>query len=90
MLELIEIKSEVEQEVKAMPPDKARFESHDTSPATDDVGNSPGNKYMGPERRREDRRQKTDRREDVRFDLKATDRRQKDGRRHNDAAPKFW
>jgi len=45
---------------------------------------------MGPERRRDNRRQAVDRRVDVRFDPKASDRRQKDGRRENDAAPKFW
>jgi hypothetical protein len=42
------------------------------------------------ERRRVDRRQTTDRRGDVRFDLNTSDRRQKEGRRHNDAATKFW
>ena len=27
---------------------------------------------------------------DVRFEIDKSDRRQKDGRRHDDAAPKFW
>ena len=86
MLELIE----VEQEDRAMPPDKAVFGSHDTSPVTYDIDDPTTRKYGGPERRRIDRRQSADRRGDVRFDLNASDRRQKVGRRHNDAAPKFW
>ncbi len=73
-----------------MPPDKALFESHDVGAATSEINDVHAKKYMGQERRREDRRQHIDRRDDVRFDLKASDRRQKDGRRHSDAAPKFW
>ena len=73
-----------------MPSDKVLFESHDTGSVTSEVGDVRAKKYMGAERRHEDRRQAVDRREDVRFDLKAEDRRQKPGRRHGDAAPKFW
>lgn len=47
-------------------------------------------KYMGPERRRENRRSGHDRRLDVRFELSAEDRRQSHGRREGDNAPHFW
>lgn len=73
-----------------MPPDKAIFGSQDTGPATFGTEEPGQKKYMGPERRRDNRRQATDRRIDVRFDPKASDRRQQTGRRNNDAAPKFW
>ena len=73
-----------------MPPDKALFGSRDTNPVTSGIHDVPGKKYTGQERRRVDRRQTTDRRGDVRFDMNTSDRRQKEGRRHNDAAPKFW
>jgi hypothetical protein len=86
MLKLIEI----EEEDGAMPPDKTLFESHDTSPATGEINEAQAKKYMGQERRRVDRRQSQDRRVDVRFEVDKSDRRQKNGRRHNDAAPNFW
>ena len=85
MLELIE-----KEEDGTMPPDKAIFGSQDTSPATFGTEEPGEKKYMGPERRRDNRRQAVDRRVDVRFDPKASDRRQQTGRRNNDAAPKFW
>ena len=85
MLELIE-----KEEDGTMPPDKAIFGSQDTSPATFGTEEPGQKKYMGPERRRDNRRQAVDRRVDVRFDPKASDRRQQTGRRNNDAAPKFW
>ena len=85
MLELIE-----KEEDGTMPPEKALFGSQDTSPATFGSEEPGQKKYMGPERRRDNRRQAVDRRVDVRFDPKASDRRQQDGRRQNDAAPKFW
>lgn len=47
-------------------------------------------KYMGPERRHENRRSGHDRRYDVRFELSAEDRRQSHGRREGDNAPTFW
>jgi hypothetical protein len=86
MLELIEI----EEEDGAMPPDKALFGSRETSPISSEINDVHAKKYMGQERRRVDRRQQTDRRDDVRFEMNSSDRRQKEGRRHNDAAPKFW
>jgi len=73
-----------------MPPDKAVFGSHDTRPITYDTDDLHTKKYTGPERRRNDRRQQADRRGDVRFEVSSSDRRQKIGRRHTDAAPKFW
>ena len=73
-----------------MSPDKALFGSRDTGPATSEINDVQAKKYMGQERRRVDRRQSQDRRVDVRFELDKSDRRQKNGRRHNDAAPKFW
>jgi hypothetical protein len=86
MLELIEIG----EEDGAMPPDKALFGSRETSPISSEINDVHAKKYMGQERRRVDRRQNADRRDDVRFEVNTSDRRQKDGRRHNDAAPKFW
>jgi hypothetical protein len=86
MLELIEIG----EEDGAMPPDKALFGSRETSPISSEINDVHAKKYMGQERRRVDRRQQTDRRDDVRFEVNSSDRRQKEGRRHNDAAPKFW
>jgi hypothetical protein len=86
MLELIEI----EEEDGAMPPDKALFGSRETSPISSEINDVHAKNYMGQERRRVDRRQQTDRRDDVRFEMNSSDRRQKEGRRHNDAAPKFW
>ena len=86
MLTLIEM----EEEDGAMPPDKALFGSRETSPISSEINDVHAKKYMGQERRRVDRRQQTDRRDDVRFEVNTSDRRQKEGRRHNDAAPKFW
>ncbi len=40
--------------------------------------------YIGPERRREDRRSNTDRRESVRFEVNNADRRKNFGRRSTD------
>ena len=70
--------------------DKAQFGTLDISPGaavTDDAGNK---KYVGTERRRENRRQKQDRRVDVRFEPGKEDRRQRSGRREDDATPTFW
>jgi len=47
-------------------------------------------KYLGIERRVENRRKAQDRRVDVRFDLTKTDRRQNSGRREEDIDLKFW
>ena len=73
-----------------MPPDKSIFEARDPGPVTHHVENKNAKKYMGPERRRDNRRVKNDRRGDVRFDLKASDRRENPGRREDDKLPKFW
>jgi hypothetical protein len=70
---------------------KAHFESRDVAPPTYDPADTKNpKKYMGPERRRENRRGGHDRRQDVRFELNKEDRRQRSGRRHDDKAPKFW
>ncbi len=78
-----------------MPPEnkahKAHFEVRDVSPATFDPADKKNpKKYMGPERRRENRRSGKDRRTDVRFELNKEDRRQSHGRRHDDKSPQFW
>ncbi|MBQ0797999.1 MAG: hypothetical protein KBT63_01855 [Porticoccaceae bacterium] len=52
---------------------------------TDDT--KPG-EYTGPDQRRTTRRESTDRREDIRFDIKNDDRRDKRGRRKEDNL--FW
>ena len=56
----------------------------------DDTGadNSKPEKYTGPDQRRTTRRENTDRREDIRFDIKNDDRRNKRGRRKEDNL--FW
>ena len=46
-------------------------------------------KYMGPERRRVNRRTGNERRSSVRFDLTG-DRRGGGGRREDDGGPRFW
>ena len=83
-----------------MPPDnkarnKALFEARDVSPASYDPkdpkeSTGPRKKYMGPERRRDNRRSGHDRRQDVRFELNKEDRRKSQGRRRDDETPKFW
>jgi hypothetical protein len=75
-----------------MPPqEKAHFEARDVSPATYDPKDEKSTrKYMGPERRRENRRSGHDRRNDVRFELNKEDRRKSQGRRHDDKSPQFW
>ena len=73
--------------------DKSVFESKDTHPqfAVKEVGGEKSDEYKGPERRREDRRANQDRRVDVRFDLKATDRRENPGgRRQDDVSVKYY
>ena len=47
-------------------------------------------KYDGVDRRMENRRQGTDRRVDVRFNITKQDRRESAGRRAEDVLPKFW
>ena len=75
-----------------MPPEeKAHFEARDVSPTTyDPTDKKNPKKYMGPERRRENRRSGHDRRLDVRFEPSKEDRRKNHGRRHSDKSPDFW
>jgi hypothetical protein len=74
----------------ASTPKKASFYAKDPAPFTSDTSKSTKKKYMGEERRRGNRRKGQSRRNDVRFDLTKTDRRQSDGRRELDATVKFW
>jgi hypothetical protein len=69
---------------------KASFYAKDPTPASSDPLKTGKKKYMGVERRRENRRKGQNRRGDVRFDLTKTDRRQTEGRRETDATVKFW
>ena len=48
------------------------------------------NTYRGRERRHGQRRQKGDRRNDIRWEPDKEDRRHGVGRRQSDVAPKFW
>ena len=73
-----------------MPPDKPLFESRDPGPVTASVEDDTTKKYMGQERRRDNRRKAQDRRSDVRFEVDNSDRRQNPGRRKGDETPKFW
>ncbi len=72
---------------------KSVFESKDTHPnfaLAEENGEDPET-YKGPERRREDRRANQERRGEVRFDLKATDRRENPGgRRQGDVSVKYY
>ena len=62
-------------------------EAHSVS----DVPQEGDEKYVGPNRRKVDRRLAHDRRTEVRFDLKATDRRENPGgRREDDVKVNFW
>jgi hypothetical protein len=69
---------------------KASFYTKDPTPPSSDPTKSGKKKYMGEERRRDNRRKGQNRRTDVRFDPTKTDRRQSDGRRETDATVKFW
>jgi hypothetical protein len=73
-----------------MPIQKSVFEVKDATPPKFEVEELHEQKYMGPERRRENRRTGHDRRLDVRFELNADDRRQSHGRREGDNGPNFW
>jgi hypothetical protein len=70
--------------------EKSSFYSRDPEVATNDISKKDKKKYMGVERRRDDRRKAQDRRSDVRFDLDKSDRRKNDGRREDDATVKYW
>ncbi|MEP1469767.1 MAG: hypothetical protein ABJK20_11045 [Halieaceae bacterium] len=73
-----------------MPTQKSVFEVKDATPPQFDTEDLHEQKYMGPERRRDNRRTGHDRRLDIRFELSAEDRRQSHGRRDGDKAPHFW
>ena len=85
MLELTEKEEDV-----AVPSDKPLFESREPGPVTASAEHPGSKKYMGQERRRDNRRQSKDRRDDVRFELDKSDRRENPGRREDDAAATFW
>jgi hypothetical protein len=93
---------ETEEEL-LMPSEKPLFESRDlgSTPAPGEstldsqkagaaVDKDGKKKYVGPERRKENRRSQTDRRGEVRFEVKKSDRRENSGRREDDKSPKFW
>ena len=73
-----------------MPTERASFYSRDPNHVIQDKLDPKKKKYMGIERRRDDRRKAQDRRVDVRFDLDKEDRRQCTGRREEDKSAKFW
>ena len=54
------------------------------------VDSDDATEYKGPDRRKENRRSGTDRREDIRFEIGKEDRRKNHGRRHDDNSPEFW
>ena len=73
--------------------EKSIFESKDTHPvfAVAEEKSEDGEKYQGPERRKENRRESSDRRGEVRFELTSSDRRQNPGgRRSDDVSVNFW
>ncbi len=66
------------------------FESSEPGAAGGKAGASGKKKYVGVERRRDNRRKQQDRRGEVRFDANSSDRRESHGRREDDNSPKFW
>ena len=73
--------------------EKSIFESKDTQPvfAVAEEKSEAGEKYAGPNRRKDDRRESHERRGDVRFELNSSDRRQNPGgRRNDDVSVNFW
>ncbi|MEP0200676.1 MAG: hypothetical protein ABJ084_14945 [Halioglobus sp.] len=73
-----------------MPTHKSTFEVKDPTPPAFGSEECHVDKYMGMERRSDNRRTAIDRRGDVRFDLKAEDRRQVPGRRDGDKTAARW
>ena len=80
-----------------MPNQKSTFESRDLSSGltleTEGDGDDEtpkDEKYLGQERRQTNRRESTDRREEVRFEITKTDRRENQGRRSDDNSPTFY
>lgn len=72
-----------------MTSEKASFYSRDPDRMIRDKSDPKKTRYIGMERRRGSRRKAQDRRVDVRFETKV-DRRQTEGRRAEDVAPKFF
>lgn len=70
--------------------EKAIFGELDHSPNAVATSSDGEKKYMGQERRKDNRRSGIDRRTDVRFEPGKDDRRQNHGRRHDDNSPTFW
>ena len=69
---------------------KASFYSKDLSATfSNQVAERDKKIYTGEERRRRQRRVASDRRANIRFDIKG-DRRQSRGRRSDDQSPDFW
>jgi hypothetical protein len=68
---------------------RASFYSRDPDRLIRDKADPRKKKYLGIERRMENRRKARERRVDVRFEVKV-DRRQNPGRREEDASAKFW
>ena len=73
-----------------MATEKASFYSRDLDRFVRDKSDPKKTRYIGMERRRNNRRKAQDRRGDVRFDLTKSDRRQTQGRRAEDMTPKFF
>jgi hypothetical protein len=69
---------------------RALFYMQDPDSFVLDVAEPEKEKYEGVDRRMESRRQGTDRRIDVRFNITKQDRRELVGRRADDVLPKFW
>lgn len=70
--------------------ERASFYSRDPSPFSGDTKDPEKREYSGEERRKRNRRENTDRRQEVRFEPGKDDRRQEEGRRKGDKQPKFW
>ncbi len=70
--------------------ERAVFGELDHSPNAVQSDSKGATKYMGQERRKNNRRSGIDRRTDVRFEPGKDDRRQNHGRRHDDNSPQFW
>lgn len=69
---------------------RAAFYSRDPNPHSVDAKDPEKKQYMGEERRRHDRRNTSDRRDEIRFELNSNDRRQNTNRRESDSDHKFW
>lgn len=70
--------------------EKAQFGVLDVSPGAAGTDSDGNKQYMGSERRTENRRKYQERRGEVRFEPGKEDRRQRPGRREDDATSNFW